>query len=329
MRLPCYEQLPTVGGHRVSWGVWDDDDRLGCLNLVTPERAARAAGLVRRGEAFSLDAGLHEPDPPLFGRPALAHRVSEWPGGRALDDEVTLNTQSSSQWDGLAHIREPSGGHYNRRSRTDLGMDGWPPVVTRGVLADVARWRRDQGRPLRPDARDAVTAAELEATLAAQDVEVEPGDVLLVHTGWLDAHRRRRADRASTAGHGEHREHEDDPDDQGAGNAVDDADDADEVDEGGGTPGLEHGEEMARLLWDRHVAAVAADNPALEANPAGDPSLHVLLIPHLGIPIGELWDLGRLAADCADDGCYELMITSAPLRVRSGIASPPNAVGVK
>ncbi len=306
---------------------------------MTPERAARGAGLVRRGEAFSLDAGLHEPDPPLFGRPALAHRVSEWPGGRALDDEVTLNTQSSSQWDGLAHIREPSGDHYNRRSRADLGMDGWPPLVTRGVLADVARWRREQGRPLRPDARDAVTAAELEATLAAQGVEVEPGDVLLVHTGWLDAHRRRAADRSTAAGHGEHREHREHEErhgngrnDQDASEAVEEAAEAgktEEAAEDSGTPGLEHGEEMARLLWDRRVAAVAADNPALEANPTGEPSLHVLLIPHLGIPIGELWDLGRLAADCADDGCYELMLTSAPLRVRSGVASPPNAIAVK
>ncbi len=49
----------------------------------------------------------------------------------------------------------------------------------------------------------------------------------------------------------------------------------------------------------------------------------------LGLPLGELWDLDALAEDCAADGVYEGFFTSAPLRVRSGVASPPNALVVK
>ncbi len=96
-------------------------------------------------------------------------------------------------------------------------------------------------------------------------------------------------------------------------------------------PGLAPTTEMAAFLWDLHVAAVAADNPALEAYPPAtdDDFLHRTLIPLLGIPIGELWYLDDLANDCADDGVYEFMLTSAPLHMPGGVGSPPNALAIK
>ena len=57
--------------------------------------------------------------------------------------------------------------------------------------------------------------------------------------------------------------------------------------------------------------------------------VHLALLPLLGLPIGELWDLDALAADCAADGVYELLFTSAPLNMQSGVASPPNALAIK
>ncbi len=56
-RLPDYDQLPVTTGAPAgsSWGLWGPDDRLGCLNLLTPERVRRAAQLIRRGEVFPLD----------------------------------------------------------------------------------------------------------------------------------------------------------------------------------------------------------------------------------------------------------------------------------
>ncbi len=87
----------------------------------------------------------------------------------------------------------------------------------------------------------------------------------------------------------------------------------------------------AEYLWDRHVAAVAADNPALEAWPPSAETgfLHFRLIPHFGMNIGELWHLEDLAADCAADGVYEFFFTSAPLNVPGGVGSPPNALAIK
>ena len=97
-------------------------------------------------------------------------------------------------------------------------------------------------------------------------------------------------------------------------------------------PGIGPDEEMASYLWDLHIAAVAADNPALEAWPPGPESggfLHFRLIPLLGMNIGEFWYLEDLAADCAQDGVYEFMFTSAPLNVPGGVGSPPNALAIK
>lgn len=53
------------------------------------------------------------------------------------------------------------------------------------------------------------------------------------------------------------------------------------------------------------------------------------LLPLLGIPIGELFDLDRLAEDCVTDGVWEGLFTSAPLNLRGGVASPPNALVIK
>jgi hypothetical protein len=47
------------------------------------------------------------------------------------------------------------------------------------------------------------------------------------------------------------------------------------------------------------------------------------------MPIGEMWWLEDLAADCASDGVYEFMLTSAPLNVPGGVGSPPNALAIK
>ena len=79
------------------------------------------------------------------------------------------------------------------------------------------------------------------------------------------------------------------------------------------------------------MAAVAADNPSLEPWPPTPETgfLHFRLLPHLGIPIGELWYLEELAADCAGDGVYEFLLTSAPLHSRGGVGSPPNALAIK
>jgi hypothetical protein len=57
--------------------------------------------------------------------------------------------------------------------------------------------------------------------------------------------------------------------------------------------------------------------------------LHFSLLGLLGIPIGELFDLDAVADDCATDGRYTCLFTSAPLNLSAGVASPPNALALK
>jgi kynurenine formamidase len=99
------------------------------------------------------------------------------------------------------------------------------------------------------------------------------------------------------------------------------------------SPGLAHDESVAEWLWDHQISAVACDNPTLEAQPVEFSTvngfLHYQLIALLGMAIGELFQLDLLAADCAADGVYEGMFTSAPLNKVGGSGSTANALAIK
>ena len=319
--LPSYDELPVVPGAPAgsSWGLWGDDDRFGCLNLIDDAATRRGLAAAVDGTVHPLNLELELPDPPLFGRSALTHRVhnNPWSADDSLD---TWNTQASSQWDGFRHVRSPVHGAYNGVPEDEHGIHHWARrgIVTRAVLADVGRWREQQGRPLTPNRTEGVAAADVLATLEAQDTAVEPGDVLLIRFGWTSWYRSL----------------------DGAGRAAYAA-------EGGAIAGLAPGEEMARTLWDLHIAAVAADNPSLEMWPApmtdraawkasdlADPTqasalfLHLSLLPLLGLPVGELFDLDGLAAHAERAGRWTCLFTSAPLHLHAGVASPPNALAI-
>jgi hypothetical protein len=295
--------------------VFGPDDELGTLNLLDDAKVLHASQTVRKGAVFSLNWALEEPNPPLFGRRLVEHRFIDG-GHTGVDDYYDrFHPQASSQWDSLSHIPHPRFGFYNGRSLDDIrpvtgNRNGIHHAARRGiagrfVLADVERYRRAAGKPLRPDGPDPVRVDDLDRTLAHQGVRLRTGDILLIRVGWIEwyenhADERMRQELALSA-----------------------------------LPvscGLEQGQTMARWLWDNHVAAVAADNPGLEMAPfefAEGSFLHYELIPLLGITVGELFRLGALAADCASDGVYEGLFTSAPLNKLGGIGSPANALAVK
>src|SRR5439155_23691 len=112
-KLPSYDELPVKDGKPAnsSWGLWGDDDVFGCLNLMTPERVVRAAGLVKKGRVFALNWEAELPDPPLFGRAAFEHDV--------------LWLQGARPW----RRRTPSphaGCAPARRRRGPCGISTWP-----------------------------------------------------------------------------------------------------------------------------------------------------------------------------------------------------------
>jgi hypothetical protein len=332
MRLPDYDELPVRSGLRCAWNVWapEGGDRFGCLNLLTPDRALAATRIVERGAVFPLNWSMALPDPPLFGRGGHTHTVTGDDRSTSHDDVLDgWNTQSSSQWDGFRHIRhhavrddEPGTGHFGGVDDNDHGIDHWARrgIVGRGVLADIGRWRDAQGRPIRYDEPDAITPDELRACLTDQGSEVEEGDVLLIRFGWIAWYLTTDADTRAWLG------------DRATFRSA----------------GLHPGEDTWRTLWNMHIAAVGCDNPGVEIWPRGshlEPDVaaealqdmrrvhevfaHTVLLPMLGLPLGEMFFLDDLADDCAADGKYEFMFTSAPLNLPHGVASPPNALAIK
>ena len=315
--LPSFDQLPVSVGAPAhsSWGVWGDGHLLGCWNNIDAAATRRGVSCVRAGKVFSLNAPY---DPALtdsMGRPAHRHRI-EPKGGAAWDDVIDgFNTQGSTQWDGFGHAGSPVYGHYGGLSRDDHGVQHWAAhgFATRGVLADIGRWRDEQGRPLDLATDEMVPVDELVATLEQQGSEVLPGDILLLRFGWLGWWRQ-------------HRPHVPGP---------------------LAFPGIEPSLEAARLLWDLHVAAVGGD-PGLDPLPGrfgrltappsredlADPAfgfqltLHTVL-PMLGLSIGEYFDLDALAQDCAAAGDWTFLITSAPMQLPGGVATPANALAIR
>lgn len=310
--LPRYRDLPRIDelGARHAWTAFGPEDDVGRIGLLDGEAACRGASEVRRGAVFNLSLPLNLPDPSLApGRRPYTHHVG--PRSRNVQDDYLdgFFLQASSQWDGLRHVRAREFGFFGGRGTegqaddADLGIDKWAEhgIAGRGVLLDADRYFAARGRPLPARAGVPITVADLQGMLAAQQVTLESGDVLLLRTGFADAYLTAAPDQRP--------------------------DWAAKLD----CPGLHAGEEMAEFLWDSGVAAVAADNPAVEVIP-GDPragSLHRRLIPLLGFALGELFRLGPLAADCAQDGRYTCMLTAVPLNVPGGIGSPANAVAIK
>jgi hypothetical protein len=303
-QLPSYDDLPVRDGApgNSSWGVWGDHDVFGTLNLLTPERVVAAARSIRTGRVYSLNPELTFPDPPLFHRARMRHEVTGELGGGHDDLYHDWNTQSSAQWDGFRHIAHREFGHYGGVPDEGHGINFWAErgIVGRAVLADVARWREQDGRPIRQGEGDPITADDLQSCLDTQGTPVETGDVLLVRTGWMTWYRALESEARA-----EYAKERIVP-----------------------SPGLS-GLDVPRMLWDLHIAALASDNPAVEVFPATSGFLHPHFLPLLGIPLGELWDLDELADDCAAAGTYDAFFTSAPLNMPQGVASPPNAIAVR
>jgi hypothetical protein len=77
--------------------------------------------------------------------------------------------------------------------------------------------------------------------------------------------------------------------------------------------GAEQSDDMLDFLYNNYFAAVVGDTPAFEMWPSSKPwHLHHTILPKWGMPIGEMWDLERLAEVCKRTGRYEFFVTSAP-----------------
>ncbi|MCH8884627.1 MAG: cyclase family protein [SAR324 cluster bacterium] len=319
--VPTYRELerPDDTGLPLAWGIWGPDDQLGTLNNITEAKVREAARLVKRGVRFNLDLPLHVPYGEVKENAHVKRRapvqtllVRDREHLLVRDDKLDeFYLQCSSQWDGLTHMGDPRHGFYNgvsaeqvtQREGTRNGIEHLAEfgVVSRGVLADIPRYYARKGRDWDIMAQQVVTAEDLAACLADQKSELEPGDVLMVRLGWVEAFR-----------------------------AAPDVEARDALLRPWKFSGLSGQEDMWEFLWDQRVAALASDSVTVEVWPIDPPrpSLH-LSIARLGLTLGEMFDFEALAADCAEQGDYRAMFTSSPLNVRGGVGSPPNAMAIR
>jgi len=108
--LPAYDDLPVRAGAPAgaAWGVFGEDDQVGTVNLLTPERVKQAAGFIRSGRVFALNLPINIPDPPIFTRGKHSHTIKQF-NGFILDDYLdNFYPQASSQWDALCHVKHPA-----------------------------------------------------------------------------------------------------------------------------------------------------------------------------------------------------------------------------
>src|SRR6201982_4183295 len=168
--LPDYADLPAASqGGRSAGGLFGAEDNLGLVNLMTPERIAAAARLVRRGQVFCLDMPLGSVNPALAAsrgapRPHILHQ----PGTAGFDDVYdNFYPQASSQWDSLAHVGYAPDQMYNGVTEQEVlagarnTIDHWARhgLAGRAVLLDVERAMRESGQPYDPGGSSAIGVA--------------------------------------------------------------------------------------------------------------------------------------------------------------------------
>jgi kynurenine formamidase len=173
---------------------WGANDRRGSMNLMTPERAKRAAALVRTGEVVELGQVLSGAMP-FFGTRRFDVHLKQMfmnpqANRRGGNEEIVITEigQVGTQLDAFPHqtIGEDA---YNcvsvpsissRTGFTQMGVDTVGTVMTRGVLVDVAGLK---GVPVLGDEYE-ITVADIEQALARQNARIEEGDAVILHTGW-------------------------------------------------------------------------------------------------------------------------------------------------
>ncbi|KAI0540165.1 hypothetical protein GGR58DRAFT_173732 [Xylaria digitata] len=327
--VPDFDALPLREGdpRRAAWGLYGDTDELGFLNRLTDERVAAAAREeIKSGKRISLnwplDAQTHGKT--FFQRAAL-HRELINKAPRIINDDVwTFNSQVSTQWDGLRHfgyqdvqkfyngVEQGDIHHVNAETgerSTVLGIQAWAEqgIVGRGVLVDWHGWRASPEGQAQSKVKDynsfetvSIPLEDLEACLRAQGTELKFGDILFIRSGFMASLATKTQDELSTYR--------------------------------GVVPhhfgGVEQSEDMLRWIWD-HFAAVAGDQPSFECWPTKEPwHLHEVLLAGWGCPIGELFDLEKLAEQCRKEGRWSFFVSSEPCNVPGGVASPPNVLAI-
>jgi kynurenine formamidase len=280
---------------------WGSQDQRGAGNHMKPETVLKAARLIKTGEVFELGRVLSDTMPLPAGRrfEVFTKRTRNDPGRnrRGSNEELVVSEigQVGTQFDTFSHQMIGSS-MYNcitldaaasRTGFTRLSVDQVGALFTRGVLLDIAALK---GVAALSETYE-ITPKDLQDALAAQKLTLQPGDAVLIHTGWgtLWGKDNARYQRVS--------------------------------------PGI--GTAAAEWLAKQDPMLVGADNSAVEISPNPDPDLagpvHQIMLVVNGIHLLENLRLDELAARRA----YEFALIVEPLKIQGGTGSTVAPVAVR
>jgi kynurenine formamidase len=220
--------------------------------------------------------------------------------------------------------------YYNNRTQEDIetsnviGLDvvvEHGGIVGRGVLLDYAAYCKKNSITVDPMASVGIPLEQLQEIAAENHITLKSGDILFIRTGFITAYNSLTNDEQQVLA------------------ARPNAD----------FIGVEPNKAMVKWIWESNFAAVASDCPSFERGPTGGPHTHIggnwkgevweaemqgggllhqWLLAGWGCPIGEMFDLERLAEICERLGRWSFFVTSMPLNIPGGVGSPPNAVAI-
>ena len=276
-------------------GKWGANDELGTLNYITPAKRIAAAQLVKTGEVVSVGRDLTTRQSKTNGQPVVHVMMFSDANSPSCGDYFTIAPHGMvvTHMDALCHFSWKDQ-FYNGRKRSEtLTASGakWGSIYaqrqgifTRGVLLDVAAARRVSW--YKPD--EYVTVADFEVAEKRQRVRVESGDAIFVRTGM----ERMEA----------------------------------ELGEQDIYPRAGLHAECVEWMHNREVSVYGGD--CIEKLPYPSESftsaVHMIVLASMGLPILDWPSLTELARTCERLGRWDYLLTTAPLRLPGGTASPIN-----
>jgi kynurenine formamidase len=280
---------------------WGAGDQRGSANRIKPDSVARAAQLIRTGEVFELGRVL-SPSMPFFpGRTfeLFTKRTVMNPGvnHRGSNEEIVITElgQVGTQFDGFSHQTIGDrlyncfqlGEISSRTGFSKLGIENVGALFARGVMIDVAALKNIE---MLQDSYE-ITAEDLQQALKRQNMTLQPGDAVIVNTGWGRLWGQDNARYAK------------------------------------GWPGIGVG--AAEWLAKQQPLLVGSDNMGVEVNPNPDPQLslpvHQIMLVVNGIYLLEALKLDDLAARRA----YEFALIVEPLKIQGGTGSTVAPVAIR
>lgn len=298
--FPSESELDALFDEVDNAGRWGDDDELGTLNFITPEKRVAAARLVREGRALSIARDLdtvQSANNPQPVRHTMCYQ-SHYPIGCV--DAVVIDTHgfSITHLDAVAHVYRGED-VYNRRQAAAVALPGGlsfgdilaqkDGMFTRGVLLNIAAVRGEEW--LSPG--DGVTAADLAAAEQRQGVTVESGDCIFVYTGL------------------QKREAVEGPENLGERVGI--------------MP------DAIRWMHQREISVYSGDCVDAFPNPYGPRYaiyFHAIALAAMGLVLLDIPALEPLVEVCAELDRSDFLLTMAPLRLKGGTGCPVNPIAL-